>query len=203
MLFLFLQVLENEEYRLVVERICDNYYRHMMKMAMDILKHKEDAEDAVQDAFYNISKHADVFLEMDAQDTAALVSTYTRNAAINVYNWKKRSGELFTSLETQTNLTEEEIDPETLDHILENEDTAQLIRSAVNQLASPYRDVIMLKYFYHYRNIDIANMMHTDANDINGKIFRAKKKLRKILKDKIADSIAQNKRKEEGRVWTN
>ena len=185
MISLIIQAIENDEQRETVERICDLYYRNMMKIALDILNHKQDAEDAVQDAFYNISVHADLFLDIESKATIARVSVYTRNAAINIYNRKKKTNELFSPLDAQASPSGATIDDEALGRILENEETAQMIRSAVNELESAYRDVIMMKYFYHYRNLDIAKVMNTDANDINGKIFRAKKKLRKILEDKI------------------
>ena len=185
MIYLFIQAIENDEQREAVERICDLYYRNMLKTALDILHHKEDAEDAVQDAFYNISKHADLFLDTESEATIARISIYTRNAAINIYNRKKKTNEIFSSLDAQESPSSAIIAEEDLDRILENEETARAIDSAIKQLGKPYSDVIMMKYFYHYRNIDIAQAMNTDANDINGKIFRAKKKLRKILQKRI------------------
>ena len=185
MIFLIIQAIENDEQRKAVEHICDLYYKNMMKIALDILKHKQDAEDAVQDAFYNISVHADLFLDTESNATIARVSVYTRNAAINIYNRKKKTNELFSLPDVTASPSNIAIDEETLDRILESEEAAQTIRSAINQLGNSYRDVIMMKYFYHYRNLDIAKVMNTDANDIAGKIFRAKQKLRKILQDKI------------------
>jgi len=64
MISLLILTIEEEELRRVVEEICDLYYRNMMKLSLDILNNKQDAEDAVQDAFYNISRHADAFLNL-------------------------------------------------------------------------------------------------------------------------------------------
>ena len=112
MIYLFIQAIENDEQREAVERICDLYYRNMMKVALDILHHKEDAEDAVQDAFYNISKHADLFLDTESEATIARVSIYTRNAAINIYNRKKKTNEIFSSLDAQESPSSTIIDEE-------------------------------------------------------------------------------------------
>ena len=72
-----------------------------------------------------------------------------------------------------------------MERILEDEERARSLHWAVEKLDKTDSDLISMKYFYHYRNIDIAQAMNTDANDINGKIFRAKKKLRKILQKRI------------------
>lgn len=184
MIYLFIQAIENDEQREAVERICDLYYRNMMKVALDILHHKEDAEDAVQDAFYNISKHADLFLDTESEATIARVSIYTRNAAINIYNRKKKTNEIFCSLDAQESPSNMIIEEENLERILEDEERARTIHWAVEKLDKTDSDLISMKYFYHYRNIDIARALNTDANDINGRLFRARKKLRKILENR-------------------
>ena len=185
MISLLILAIEEEELRAVVEQICDQYYKNMMKLSMDILNNKQDAEDAVQDAFYNISRHADAFLNLKTTETAALVSTYTRNAAINIYNRKKRTAQLFVPLD-ETALHENiPCEGETLDKLLESEETADAVRMAVNSLRTSYREVIYLKYFYHYKNVEIARVLHITPNDVNVRIFRAKRRLRDILKNKL------------------
>lgn len=184
MISLLILTIEEEEQRRVIEEICDRYYKNMMKLSMDILNNKQDAEDAVQDAFYNIARHAESFLGLQTTETVALVCTYTRNAAINIYHRKKKSARLFVPLDDTGHHADIPCDEQTLDKLLENEETADIVRQAVNQLKESYRDVIYLKYFYHYKNIDIARVLHTTPNDVNVRIFRAKQKLRAILQDK-------------------
>ena len=185
MISLLILTIEEEEQRAVIEQICDLYYKNMMKLSMDILNNKQDAEDAVQDAFYNIARHAEMFLNLQANETAALVSTYTRNAAINIYNRKKRTAQLFVPLDDTGHHADIPCDEQTLDKLLENAETADAVRQAVKLLKEPYRDVIYLKYFYHYKNIDIARVLHTTPNEVNVRIFRAKQKLRAILQNKL------------------
>lgn len=62
-----------------------------------------------------------------------------------------------------------------------NHETAQMLSNAIDQLDSEYRDLIYLKYYYNMRNIDIAHIMNMKPNLVNGRIFSAKNKLRKIL----------------------
>lgn len=185
MISLLLFTIEEEEQRAVIEQICDLYYKNMMKLSLNILNNKEDAEDAVQDTFYNISRHADMFVHLRTDETVALVSTYTRNAAINIYNRKKRALQLFVPLDEEGHHADIPCDEQLLDKILENEETAEAVRQAVNRLKEPYRDVIYLKYFYHYKNTEIARAMGITANDVNVRIFRAKKQLRAMLREML------------------
>ena len=74
-------------------------------------------------------------------------------------------------------------DPE--DDVLEliiNQETIEELRQAIDRLDDMHRDVIILKYYYHKKNIEIADIMGVDVNVINARVFRAKKKLLAYMK---------------------
>ena len=70
--------------------IYELYYGKMYQMAYVVLRNKQDAEDAVQEAFYRVCCNAEVFAHPYSKSTAALIHVYTRNVVINHYHQKKR-----------------------------------------------------------------------------------------------------------------
>ena len=58
------------------------------------------------------------------------------------------------------------------------------MRNGINQLDDKYRDVIILKYYYHMKNVEIAEVLKIEPGTVNTHVARAKKKLREIL-DKV------------------
>ena len=62
-----------------------------------------------------------------------------------------------------------------------DQETERIIRRAVNQLDIECRDLIYLKYYYNMRNVDIVRVMNIAVGLVNGRIFRAKSKLKEIL----------------------
>ena len=90
MILAYIQSIEDDNKRRIVEDIYDLYYKHMTACALDILRNYHDSQDAVQDAFYNITATYELFAYAAAPATAALVHIYVRNAAINIYNKNKR-----------------------------------------------------------------------------------------------------------------
>ena len=70
---------------------------------------------------------------------------------------------------------------ENVQQIAVDTETAAIVSRAIAQLDSEYRDLICLKYYYNMRNTDIARVMNLGTNLVNGRIFRAKNKLREIL----------------------
>ncbi len=61
------------------------------------------------------------------------------------------------------------------------DETIDIVRGAIEQLEKKYKFVIILKYYYHMKNAEIAKVLNLDRNMVNTHIFRAKKKLKEIL----------------------
>lgn len=159
--------------------IYELYYKQMYQKAYSILRNKQDAEDAVQEAFYHVCLNAEVFSQPHSDTTAALIHTYTKNIAINHYHRKKKRNALISDGgEMDHNSADEPYD---LAALIEKEETAVRVRQAVDMLEERYREVILLKYYQRKRNTEIASLLGLAQNIVNGRIFRAKRALRKIL----------------------
>ena len=177
-----IQSIANENERNAVDQIYRKYYKFMVAKAYDILKNMPDAEDAVQETFYRISCNVEDFMHPERPETVALISIYTHNVAVNMYNKKKRQMNLFDQSGDFEEMAEACIDPdEDIEQLVINNETVDIVRFAVNRLDNPYRQVVLLKYFYNMKNIEIAEYLGIDHNTINWRIFRAKQLLREIL----------------------
>ena len=116
------------EQRKTLTLIYERYYAQMYKKAYAVLQNRQDAEDAVQEAFYD----------------------------------------------------EQVCDLELL--MAREEDSAR-IRRAVDALEPHYREVIQLKYYENKKNTEIAELLGLGQNVVNGRIFRAKNALRRLLSE--------------------
>jgi RNA polymerase sigma-70 factor (ECF subfamily) len=162
--------------------IYELYYKQMYQKAYGILRNPQDAEDAVQEAFYRVCLNAEEFSQPYSQSTAALIYTYTKNVAINDYHKKKRQISLIAEQEQMDSVPEtEETDPA---EQMEREEIATRLDAAVDALPDRYREVIRLKYYEHKHNIEIAEMLGLSQNVVNGRVFRAKHALRRILESR-------------------
>ena len=74
--------------------------------------------------------------------------------------------------------------------VIDNE-TTEIVSEAVDKLDDMYRDPIIMKYYYHMRNVDIAQVLNIDSNKVNGRIFRAKQKLKEILGTEAYERITR------------
>lgn len=184
MILAVLQTIENDQQRDAVEQLFRLYHKSMMVKAYEILHNWHDAEDAVQETFIKVSRNIDDFLPVDTSSAKSLIGVYTRNVAINIYNRKKRQNKLFYLKQDISEMNLESHDPD--DNVLElviNQETIAALHQAIDCLDDMHRDVILLKYYYGKKNIEIADIMCVDVNVINARVFRAKKKLMNFLKE--------------------
>ncbi len=182
MILELIQAIESDDEREVVERIFHRYYKFMMAKAEGILNNHHDAEDAVMEAFRHITENVKTFMSLDRDETAALVSVYTRNVAINLYKRKKKQREIF-DMSGDTEAYQACGDPRqgNPQALIISDETVDLVHAAVNQLDDKYREVIILKYFYHMKNVEIADVLKLEQNTVNSHIFRARKMLKEIM----------------------
>lgn len=185
-----IQSIENDYEREAIEKIFTLYYKRMYKRAYDILNNSHDAEDAVQETFYRISCNVKDFLDPESPDTIGLISIYTRNVALNMYNRKKKQHVLFDQREDISDMSiNMEAPGEDVEEILINKETVEMVRNAINQLDDMYRDIVLMKYYYHKRNVEIADIIGIERSQVNGRLFRAKKMLREILGEEAYERI--------------
>lgn len=167
------------EQRKTLTLIYELYYKQMYKMAYAVLRNRQDAEDAVQEAFYRVCLNAEMFKQPHGDSTAALIHVYTRNVVINHYHKKKRRSSMILDAPDADVL----IDAQAYDlaFLMAQAENSAEVRRAVDALDAHYREVIILKYYQNKKNTEIAEMLGLGQNVVNGRIFRAKKMLHRLL----------------------
>lgn len=192
MILTYIHSIEDDNKRRIVENVYNLYYKHMTACALKILRNYHDSQDAVQDAFYNITATYELFADASTPATAALVHIYVRNAAINIYNKNKRHAKVVMLCDNIEEVAKDIVDEDAdVQRIVIDNDTTEIVSEAVDKLDDMYRDLIIMKYYYHMRNVDIAQVLNIDSNKVNGRIFRAKQKLKEILGTEAYERITR------------
>ena len=78
--------LETEEQRMTAEMIFENYKNMMYHTAYDVLRHREDAEDAVTASIIKLCLNMDLVFSVKPERVPGLVYTTVRNTAIDFYH---------------------------------------------------------------------------------------------------------------------
>lgn len=153
--------------RLPVQTLMEVYKNSLYVVAFQICRNAEDAEDVVQDTFfqyYNLKKEFD-----NEQHIRAWLIRVAINKAKNVNHtfWRKNKVSLDDYMQTLTFETYELKD----------------LFKAVMDLPEKYRIVIHLFYYEDYTIKEIADILKISANNIKTRLSRGRVMLKEVLKE--------------------
>jgi RNA polymerase sigma factor (sigma-70 family) len=108
--------------------------------------------------------------------------------ALNAYQKKSRQN----ARETSSTVYDDEDEAVTVDFadpdaeveqaVLDGE-FIQKVADMIRRLPEEQQSVVVLKYFYHYRSGEIADLLKLSRNAADSRLFRAKNSLRKMLSE--------------------
>lgn len=71
-------------------------------------------------------------------------------------------------------------------------ETSLIVSEALDKLDEVYRDLMIMKYYYHMRNVDIAKVLRFDSTSVRNRVSHAKQALKELLgfaKDDQMDAL--------------
>lgn len=179
MLF-YLSLLETEEQKKNFVEIYEKNRDRMYHTAYGILKQKEEAENAVHDAFLKLADKFGRYERLSEREMGGLCITIARNTAINMLQKQERSilleeGALEALYqqngEEKMGLPEEEAI---------GKEEAELVRRLLRELPAAHHDILVLRYYYRLSVKEAAGILGISGNAAQVRLHRAKEKLREI-----------------------
>lgn len=162
----YLQMIETPEDRTKFEILYSSYKDWMGTIAFDVLHNKDDAEDAVHNAFVKIAENIRKIDDPLSKKTRAYIATITETKAIDIYRKKRRHPEV--------PLPEDELGIQ-----FDYYNCGDLAR-CIAQLPSRQRAVLTLKYRHGYSNREIAKILKISEINAVKLDQRAKAKLKEL-----------------------
>ncbi len=153
--------------------LVSRYQKPVYKLAYSILSNNSDAEDAAQETFIKAYNNLSTYTDKGK------FWGWLRRITINMCIRRVRPVVL-TSLEDVDELGDDGNDSvyESVVSVQENDDLRRMIFS----LPPAYRSVIVLKYLEDMSYVEIAEALDESIQNIQVRLFRAKKMLRERMK---------------------
>ena len=167
MLICYLQMIDTPEEKIRFEQIYLKYRSLMYHVADGILHNRQDAEDAVHNAFLRIIQHFKRLQNTPAQDLAPWVTVIARNEAISLQ--RKRRGE--APLEDWDGFAET---PEAVT------DYHALV-DIFTRLPQTYRAPLEMKLLLGYSDGEIAARLDLSKTAVSTRISRGRQLLQDIV----------------------
>ena len=180
-----------EDDRSFVEKLYLNYGDYMYSVAYGVLKHRQDAEDAVNDAMCKIMKYLSKF-EKTADETVCnmvviCIKSIVRNKAIDKYNQKKKLSKYERDCRYKDEASDEFVLPDFEDEAFALEDMVirkeecEIVRNALLTLTEDMQNAINLVYMCGYSCVEAADFLGISDAAVRARLFKARRKLKTIL----------------------
>jgi RNA polymerase sigma-70 factor, ECF subfamily len=155
--------------------IYDRYSGRIYNFAYRFLKNAEAAEDATQEVFVKMLRHANQF-NGDAKLSTWLFSitaNWCRDYLRKADNKAKETDDVLVSLPASADLSP--------DRDLERRENEQLIRRALGFLTTEQREAILLSRYQGLSYAEIAQIAGCSEGAVKTRVFRAMETLKKTL----------------------
>lgn len=173
-MILFLAMLDNEDDKNKFVRLYEKYRYFLWYLANERLQDASLAEDAVQEAFLALTRHMDKIGDPDSTAARNFLATIVKSKAVDIL--RKHREEPVEDIPEEASGKEDDV----LEECICRESYETLLR-AVSELDEIYRIVFEYRYLHELSEKETADILGVTPKTVNVRIFRARKKLQKIL----------------------
>lgn len=173
----FLMAIEDEEIRGKLEYLYLKHRKTMIYQALQITKDFHASEDVVQTAFIKLADYIEKIDDLNCNKTRGLIAIIVRHTAID-YNRKRQHKEalIFDGLEEVL-----EDRSASFEIRLVELDAIERTMARLAEENSMYADILTLKYFYHYENDIIIDLLNISSENLRVRLHRARKRFKELI----------------------
>lgn len=165
----FLNLLDTQAEKEEFIKLYDKYKNLLYWIAFQKTNNIETAEECVQETFFYVSKHFDRIDDVESKRTKCYLSVIVNGFAVDVYNKSLKSDVASKDFEN------------TSSEYYDNLSTIELQSVFDKVLDDESKIFLYLKYIYHYKSKEIADMYGVKDTYVRKKIQSAKNKLKKYF----------------------
>jgi RNA polymerase sigma-70 factor (ECF subfamily) len=166
----------SQDKKIVKEAFDELYRRYAPKLytfCYKLLKDKNKARDALQEAFVNLFERIRQKDE-PIENLSSYLYKIVKNIILNIQK-KKVLREVPIRADKWAVFQES----------LEDKQKKEFLDIAINQLPENLKEVLIMKEYLNYSYLEISDLMNISRDSVAVMIFRAKKKLKELLKPVI------------------
>jgi RNA polymerase sigma factor (sigma-70 family) len=158
-----------------LDELYSRYGRVAYGLALRILRHRELAEDAVQEAFLNIWRSAGTFDAGRAGASTWILTLVHRRAVDLVRREERRTADRLRPVEEQGGpTTEEEVSLRA---------QRRRVQEALRELAPEQREALELAYYGGLTQSELAERLGVPLGTVKSRMFSGLRRLRDLLED--------------------
>lgn len=171
-----------------LEELFARYQKPLYNFFLRMVGRKETAEDLVQETFIKVYRFGNSFRGNDAKFSTWLYSIASNQCRDHIRYSSRRPETPVADIvepeqtESFTDMLSETEDSPIEDHIVRTE-VGSIIRDAIDKLPEKEKEAIILREYQELDYKEIAEVLDCPIGSVKILIFRARRRLRDLLKD--------------------
>lgn len=171
------------------EELVNRYEEAFLRKALYILKDREAAMDAVQDAFVKMYRNAARFTPEPGAGFKSWAYRILVNTCFTAYKKRKNEGVFLADLEPEfQELVADRSITDEYEHELNRDEVRSFLEKLPDGLSLPMR----LHFLEGKPHADVARIMEISEGAVRARVHRAKAELRKLIVERKKKSEVQN-----------
>lgn len=158
------------QYGAAIKTICKNFLYDCTS---------EDVEDAVAETVIRMWQGLDHFIPDDNHSIKSYLYAIARNTARNKRKVLKRA-----SVFSLEDVAMELISEENVESDYEYRQQTEILHQCIQEMGEPDRSIFLCRYFYGFKNAEIADKLSLVPKQVENILYRGKKRLKKALEER-------------------
>ncbi|MBC8415618.1 MAG: sigma-70 family RNA polymerase sigma factor [Candidatus Cloacimonetes bacterium] len=183
------EAMDRNRFEVILRAENKKIFNYLLK----ILRHREDAEDILQETF--IAFHKKMVVVSDESYISYLFRT-AHNKALNFIKVRQKRNDFSSNYSDMEQIP----DSENSQPAEEENPNNKIIRKAISKLPEKYALLLEMQFYRKMSYKEIALAMDITAGAVDSRLVRAKKKLKKIISQDMNDpAVLKNRGKKNER----
>ena len=174
-----LAVLEFEGQRSELSEIYEKYKKRFLGIALKILRNRENAEDAVQEAFLRIADSPDTFFSLTGTKRIWYICSAVKNVSFAMYNKRKKPN--FVEL---TDDIAPNGDPDPLESLVLNDISYGELIGFIDSLPPLWQSVLVLNRLSKLSIAETAKALKISEAAVNQRLYLARKAIKQFVEER-------------------
>ena len=160
-----------------MHHIFESYYSYVNYTAYTLVHDIHTAEDITQETFIKAFHHLETI--HDNKKLGPWLKTIATRTAIDFLRKNHYKMKVLTdAVEIENIQIHSKYGHSQIEELVENKDDTLLLEEKINSLKREYREILLLKYRYDLKNIEIADTLGISAAAAKTRLYRARHQLR-------------------------
>ena len=183
MLLLFMDMLDEEQDKLLFQELWDRNKQGMYHLAYSVLQDSGLAEDAVQEAFFKLAERFSFYQKENREQLDHLCTVLVKSKALDI--WRKQHHTPFLTFTEEIPESEygaaSENPEEKLLRAEEKQFLYHSLKQALATLSSKESYALLLRHYHGFKSRQIAEILDMKENAVDVLLHRTYRKLRTWL----------------------